>query len=306
MAILQSTSDDDELKFKFITDFIISDDQAWIVSRKGDRLSIADNKTYTHIVERLRQSISEHDGEEEWSLIIEGASYRCSRMDTVDGYVFIFRVGIKGFLKLSSIYPQSLADLLLSSKLNHGLVVFSGPMTSGKTTSSASMIVERLIEYSGHAVTIEDPPELPLQGKHGKGHCFQTQAKNGDFESGMIRMMRYNPSIIFLGEIRDTGCAREALRASVNGHLVIATIHASGVSETLSRIEALSGNPSLMADGLSLIINQRLTVTGVEPKMLFIKDKTHVKEMIRRGEYSKLSTEIRLQKNQLTMNQAFE
>lgn len=78
-----------------------------------------------------------------------------------------------------SIHP-AYVDMLLKPGLN-GLVVVAGAFGHGKTTTASSMIAARLQKFGGIGVTIEDPPEMPLQGNHGEGVCFQTEAEHGKF-----------------------------------------------------------------------------------------------------------------------------
>lgn len=287
--------------YEGVTDIIISDDNAWLVRKSGLTAIGFNHDDYNSDIEALKASISTHKDKTEWSLKVNNIPFRCACINSISGQVYVFRRGRESIPKLTDIYSSGITRILASKGLSEGLVIFSGPMSSGKTTSAAAMVSDRLCRYSGHAVTLEDPPELPLDGPHGDGYCFQTEAHDGDFGNGMKKMMRYNPSIIFIGEIRDEFCAKEALKASVNGHLVVATIHSSGIVETLSRLESLSGDPKLMADGISLIVHQTLLNNKAVPNLLLSHNIISVKEIIRSGNYNKLATEIQAQKNRLLL-----
>ncbi|MDA0629118.1 ATPase, T2SS/T4P/T4SS family, partial [Acinetobacter baumannii] len=113
---------------------------------------------------------------------------------------------------------------LMQQRLS-GLIVIAGPFGAGKTTTASALIAARLSKFGGVAITIEDPPEMPLEGKHGEGVCYQTWADRGGFGDATRKMARFAPSIIFLGEVRDAETAAEALRASINGRLVVCTAH---------------------------------------------------------------------------------
>ncbi len=117
-----------------------------------------------------------------------------------------------------------------------GLVLITGPTGSGKTTTLASMIdhVNRTMDH--HIVTIEDPIEY--YHKHQKS--VMTQRELGDdvptFPEAMRRVLRMDPDVILLGEMRDLETIRTAITAAETGHLVMATLHTTGSARTVDRI----------------------------------------------------------------------
>jgi twitching motility protein PilT len=163
--------------------------------------------------------------------------------------------------------PTAVAAKLLSSELHEGLVVFLGKAGSGKTTTAASFIKERLTHFGGVCWTIENPIELPLQGKHGKGWCYQTEASSDDDIGPAVRhMLRTSPNIIFIGEIRDSLAVREAIAAATSGHLVVATFHAADLVSGLARLSRLAGDDNAsaaIADGLRVGVH--LSLYNAEP-----------------------------------------
>jgi len=205
--------------------------------------------------------------------------------------------------------------------INHGLVVFSGVTCSGKTTSAASLLIERLKLYGGLAVTVEDPIELPLQGGHGpnnQGRCYQfsnVTELGGVGKTGELSLRFASPNIIFYGEIRDAKAASEAIRQALSGHLIITTIHSSGVTETLERLAAFAAQESgdsvynLLANGLSTIIHQKLVPAvnnnGQEKRLqlytdfLFANDSIRAK--IRAKELYSIYDDMQIQKNRMIM-----
>jgi twitching motility protein PilT len=126
----------------------------------------------------------------------------------------------------------------------------------------------------GFAYTIEDPPEMPMDGlyqakKGGLGLCKQTEVVNNNWELGLRSALRSKPRYILVGETRTAETAAELLRASTSGHLVISTIHANNLEDGLTSLikyaaasgmnEALASD--LLARGILGVIHQKLTGT---------------------------------------------
>lgn len=158
--------------------------------------------------------------------------------------------------------PTGVAEKLMAADLREGLVVFLGKAGSGKTTTAASFISERLTRFGGVCWTIENPIELPLQGKHGKGWCYQTEASSDDDIGPAVRhMLRATPNIILIGEMRDGLAVREAIAAATSGHLVVATFHAADLLSGIARLVRLAGDDNAsaaLADALRVGIHLSL------------------------------------------------
>lgn len=163
--------------------------------------------------------------------------------------------------------PAGVAENLLAPDLQEGLVVFLGKAGSGKTTTAASFIIERLSRFGGVCWTIENPIELPLQGKHGKGWCYQTEASSDDDIGPAVRhMLRATPNIMLIGEMRDGLAVREAIAAATSGHLVVATFHAADLASGIARLARLAGDDNAsaaIADALRVAIH--LSLYNEEP-----------------------------------------
>ena len=201
-------------------------------------------------------------------------------------------------------------ESVMQPKLS-GLVVVAGSFGQGKTTTASSIVASRLKQYGGVGVTIEDPPEMPLEGAHGKGVCYQTWVAQGGFGAGCRQAARWAPSIIFLGEVRDEQAASEALRASINGGLVVCTTHADSVTMAIERLYALAsgsgGNPddiaSLLAGGLLCVLHQKLEGQPRRPKIEFLwlgdQDNIGVRGMLRNRRFEQIQSEISMQVNRM-------
>lgn len=112
---------------------------------------------------------------------------------------------------------------------------------------------------------MEDPPETKLNGSHGvNGRCIQIEAdrNKGGYAEPLIKALRSGAELILIGEIRDAETAMEVIKASINGHLIISTIHSGSISQAISRLAQLSKMPfneacANIAEGLALVIYQR-------------------------------------------------
>lgn len=171
---------------------------------------------------------------------------------------------------IKSVIPDfqdlGLPQEVLMDWLSHrgGLILVSGPTGSGKSTSVASCLDWINHHYRRHVVTIEDPVEYLFE--NDLSHFSQREI-GGDTPTFVVALraaLRQSPDVIFLGEIRDSESAQIALRAAETGHLVIATIHSSGVTESLERLANLyapdqrDASMFLLANHLIGILSQRL------------------------------------------------
>lgn len=136
----------------------------------------------------------------------------------------------------------------------NGLVLFAGPTGSGKTTTLYSLLKSVKNKV---ICTIEDPIEVYHEG------FVQIQVnekQHTDYEEGIKELMRHDPDIIMIGEIRDDKAAKMSLRAANTGHLVLSTIHASSASAIISRMVDLGVNESHLYEMLLALIYQRMII----------------------------------------------
>lgn len=238
-----------------------------------------------------------------------GVSYRVAVLVSLTETVYVLRRFPDRVERLDAIgIHASYAEKLMQTGLT-GLIVIAGAFGQGKTSTASALIASRLAAYGGVAVTIEDPPEMPLEGRHGEGVCYQTWVVKGEFGDALRNAARWAPSIIFVGEVRDAETANEALRASINGRLVVCTTHADSVPMAVERLFSLaradSGNPEdiahLLASGLRCVVHQELVG---EPKrlkasMLWLGDETAAQGHIRRREWAQLQNTVDMQYNRL-------
>lgn len=136
----------------------------------------------------------------------------------------------------------------------HGLVLVTGPTGSGKTTT-VYRLLSHLNDGVRKIVTIEDPVEFDLPGVLQMGVRADI---NLDFAAGLRSILRQDPDVIFVGEIRDAETAQTAVQAALTGHLVISTVHTNSALAAAARLTDLGVEPFLLADVLRTLIGQRL------------------------------------------------
>jgi general secretion pathway protein E len=136
----------------------------------------------------------------------------------------------------------------------NGMILLTGPTGSGKTTTLYAFL-KKMNEPGIKIITIEDPVEYQITG------LSQTQVnvKQGyDFAKGLSAIVRQDPDVILVGEIRDYETAHIALQASMTGHLVFSTVHTNDAAGTIARLEALGEKAHNIAPALNIAIAQRL------------------------------------------------
>ena len=150
--------------------------------------------------------------------------------------------------------PLSLERFRNAISVEHGLILVTGPTGSGKSTTLYSALLE-LDTRERNAVTLEDPIEYQLEG------ISQTQInlkKGMTFASGLRSVLRQDPDIIMVGEIRDSETAMMAVQAALTGHLVFSTLHTNDAASAVTRMMDLGIEPYLLASSLVSVLAQRL------------------------------------------------
>ena len=213
-----------------------------------------------------------------YSIVYNGIYYRVERTVALDGIQYCARrmpAQVPAFISLG--YPKQLERYLLALKNASGLILWSGPTGSGKTTAISSLLKEYLSSEGGFAYTIEDPNEQPLDGIYttpngGLGLCKQTQPTGGNWGESLKSALRSKPRYIMVGEIRTPDTASEVLRAATSGHLVLSSIHANNVTDAITSTVkyAAAGGMSedlaydLFSRGMLAVLHQTLVGTSVK------------------------------------------
>ena len=135
-----------------------------------------------------------------------------------------------------SLYPSSAKKLLAFLMHSHGLILFTGPTGSGKTTTLYSLVHHCSVVLNRNVITLEDPVEK----QHDEMVQIQVNEKAGiTYSTGLKAILRHDPDIIMVGEIRDRETAEIAIRASLTGHLVISTMHTRDAKGAIYRLMEL-------------------------------------------------------------------
>jgi general secretion pathway protein E len=206
------------------------------------------------IVERRRPQ----DGRMRLSIRGEEVDFRVSVMPSVHGETIVMRllVGSNANSDLASLgYDEEAAQTLrrLASAAN-GIVVMTGPTGSGKTTTLYSL-VRQLDRAHVKIFTIEDPVEYRMEG------ITQLQIDNAiglDFPTALRSVLRQDPDVILVGEIRDRETAQIAIQAALTGHLVLTTLHTNSAAGALTRMRDMGIEPFLIGATMRGVVAQRL------------------------------------------------
>ncbi|OUD14693.1 secretion system protein E [Thioflexithrix psekupsensis] len=184
--------------------------------------------------------------------------FRVSSQPTVHGENIVLRIldRQKGIVRLEELglLEDNLYTLQLMIARPEGIILITGPTGSGKTTTLYS-ILNHLNQESVNIMTLEDPVEYVL------GQVRQSavnEAVKLDFSNGIRSMMRQDPDIILVGEIRDEDTAEMAFRAAMTGHQVYSTLHTNSAIGAIPRLLDIGIQPDLMAENIIGIIGQRL------------------------------------------------
>lgn len=186
------------------------------------------------------------------------ADFRVSSLPTVHGENIVLRV----LDKSASIMPlgglgfseENMAKIKHAQGKPEGIIIVTGPTGSGKTTSLYSMLNE-INSVEVNIQTLEDPVEYSL------GMIRQTHVREGvlEFADGIKALLRQDPDIIFIGEVRDKTTAEMALKAAMTGHQVYTTLHTNDSFGAIPRILDLGLKPGMIAGAIIAVFAQRLT-----------------------------------------------
>ncbi len=192
--------------------------------------------------------------------------FRLSILPTFYGEKAVIRIldPGRGIKKLDEIgmTPEHVAMIRKALALPYGLVLITGPTGSGKTTTLYSMISE-IDRERLNVISLEDPVEYNIAGMNQS----QVRPEIGyTFANGLRSILRQDPDVIMVGEIRDKETAELAINAALTGHLVLATLHTNNSIGVIPRLVDMGVDPYLIAPTLVLSIAQRLTQKFIEGK----------------------------------------
>lgn len=218
----------------------------------------------------------------------------------------------------------TLVDRLLEKPVRNGLILFMGAMGAGKTTAASAYTVDYVSKHGGVAVTVEAPMEMDIEGRHGRGVVYQTEVESDEELGPALRgMLRSAANLLFPGEVKTDGAAREVLMLSTSGHPVVTTFHAPDLPTGLMRYARATGDQyDALADALTAVFHLSLQNAGnaapseasrtlpgrpiqperllkVAPLLVISETRERVRSAIRSGNFHQLESEIDRQKRML-------
>lgn len=206
----------------------------------------------------ITESRLPQDGRIKYTLRNRAYDFRVSTLPTMYGEKIVIRVldssqGLTDLTKLGfgERNEQAYREML---KRPNGIILITGPTGSGKSSTLYASLVE-LNDETKNIITVEDPVEYQLDGINQ----VQVNSKVGlTFASGLRSILRQDPNIVMVGEIRDTETAEIAIRASLTGHLVLSTLHTNSAISSITRLVDMGVEPFLVAASTTGLVAQRL------------------------------------------------
>ncbi|WP_218974420.1 ATPase, T2SS/T4P/T4SS family [Streptomyces sp. NP160] len=193
-------------------------------------------------------------------VIVDGSAFDCrvSTLPALHGEKVVIRLLTRGDavpdLDSLGFEAAQLEVFRKALSVPQGLVLITGPTGSGKTNTLYSALAEVLTPEK-NIITLEDPVEVQLPGITQ----VQVNVKTGlTFQAGLRSVLRQDPDIVLVGEVRDSETAELALKASLTGHLVLTTLHTNSAVAALTRLVDMGVQPFLVASSLTAAIAQRL------------------------------------------------
>ncbi|HEU0080550.1 MAG TPA: GspE/PulE family protein [Candidatus Paceibacterota bacterium] len=259
-AIIQGASDihmeplEKELLVRYRIDGILHD--AMVLPKEAETSVTARVKFLANL--KLDEKRLPQDGRFKVEMNGERVSLRVSIMPTFYGEKTVMRLlreSVSGFtLENLGFHGSALERIHAATKLTTGMILATGPTGSGKSTTLYT-ILDILNTPDVNIATVEDPVEYQMP------RVNQTQVRPDigfTFASGLRSLVRQDPDIIMVGEIRDNETAGLAVNAALTGHLVLSTLHTNSAAGAIPRLLDMKAEPFLLASTLSVVIGQRL------------------------------------------------
>lgn len=198
------------------------------------------------------------DGRVQITIDSKNVDLRVSSFPTIHGENIVIRILDKsmGILSIDNLgfQPEMIKKIRESISLPNGIILVTGPTGSGKTTTLYSFLNE-INREDQNIMTLEDPVEYQIKGIR-QAHV---DVKSGlTFNTGLRSILRQDPDVIMIGEIRDLETAEISIQAALTGHLVFSTLHTNDAPSTITRLIDMGIEPFLVSSSIAAIIAQRL------------------------------------------------
>jgi len=274
-AIIQGASDihieplEKELLVRYRIDGLLHD--AMVLPKEAEMSVTARIKVLSNL--KLDEKRLPQDGRFKVEMNGEKVSLRVSILPTFYGEKTVMRLlreNVSGFtLEYLGFHGDALEHIHAATKLATGMILATGPTGSGKSTTLYT-VLDILNQPDVNISTVEDPVEYQMP------RVNQTQVRPDigfTFATGLRSLVRQDPDIIMVGEIRDNETASLAINAALTGHLVLSTIHTNSAAGSIPRLMDMKIEPFLLASTLSVVIGQRLVrkLTDVKDRKVLTK-----------------------------------
>jgi len=286
-SIVQSASDihiepsETELIIRYRIDGILHD--AMTLPKKSASSITARIKVLANL--KLDEKRLPQDGRFKMDLDGEKVSFRVSILPTYYGEKVVMRTLREGggnfTLESLGFHGTAIERIHSAMRQKTGMILTTGPTGSGKTTTLYTLI-DILNTPEVNISTVEDPIEYQMK------RINQTQVKPNigfSFAEGMRSLVRQDPDIIMVGEIRDGETAGLAVNAALTGHLVLSTLHTNSAAGTIPRLKDMGAEPFLLVSTIKVVIAQRLVRQLTNKKEKYILSKTAIEKL---GEHANL------------------
>ena len=280
-AILQQASDihieplENELLIRYRIDGILHD--AMVLPKTAAPGIVARIKVLSNL--RLDEKRLPQDGRFKIDQNGQKVSFRVSTLPTYYGEKTVMRLlpeTSRGFtLEALGFFGEGLEQLHKAIKKTTGMILVTGPTGSGKTTTLYT-VLDILNTPSVNISTVEDPIEYQV------ARVNQTQVKPEiglTFADGLRSLLRQDPDILMVGEIRDKETIQLAINASLTGHLVLSTLHTNSAAGAIPRMLDMGAEPFLLTSTVNVIIGQRLVRRLADSKEPYRLSEAEIKEL---------------------------
>lgn len=259
-AVVQRASDihfdpqETELRIRYRIDGVLRTERS--LPRNMQNMIIARIKIMGNL--NITENRLPQDGRIKANINLHPVDIRLSTLPTVYGEKVVMRVldltNSHGDLQKLGFSPMNLMHFKEVISKPNGIVLITGPTGSGKS-STLSTTLHYLNSEEVNIITVEDPVEYQIEGVNQ----IQVRDEIGlTFATGLRSILRQDPDIIMIGEIRDTETAQIATRASLTGHLVLSTLHTNSAAESISRLFDMGIEPFLLSSSVVGVVAQRL------------------------------------------------
>ena len=247
---------EDELRIRYRIDGVLQEVPVPAQIKKFQPAIVARVKILSHL--NIAEKRLPQDGRIKVRIEAAEVDIRVSIIPMLHGEAVVMRLlrqnsALRGVRDLG-MHEREYSCLRRVLELPHGIVLVTGPTGSGKTSTLYTALQE-INDAERKIVTIEDPIEYQLRGVNQ----IQVSEKSGlTFARGLRSILRHDPDVILIGEIRDQETAQIAVQASLTGHLVFSTLHTNDAPGALTRLVDMGVEPYLVASSLEAVLAQRL------------------------------------------------